>query len=88
MKEQFIKIRVFKAGDRVITSEGYGTIINDNINELGDGFYNDLGFQHQVVVQHDEGLSANPSNEPRTMNANEPGLLLPGHKGDTNQKGV
>ena len=80
MKTQTVTINVFEPGDRVITPDGYGTIVSDNINTLGDQIYN-KNFYHEVIVQHDEGISANPSNKPIEMEASMPSLLEPGDEG-------
>ena len=62
MKQMNVTINVFEKGDRVCTSEGNGTVLYDN-------------FFHEVIVQHDEGISDNPSNEPRKISASIPFLI-------------
>jgi len=82
MRKETVTINIFEKGDRVITPNGYGTIINDNIDEITNKninlndfnfIYND-NFFHEVIVQYD-------NNKTEQMEASIPSLLKPGDEG-------
>jgi len=90
MKTQKVTINVFEPGDRVITPDGYGTVISDNIHTLKDEDIYNKNFYHEVIVQHDEGISAKVMQLPSTpavysnsqaFPVEMPFLLKPGDEG-------
>ena len=87
MKIQLVVVNAFEPGDRVITPDGYGTVISDNISSFKTGQIYNKDFFHEVIVQHDEDTSDNPSNQPKKMDASLPSLLEYGEEGYNPKKG-
>ena len=68
MKIVMMPIRVFEIGDRVITPQGKGTILEDNFLEKKlkkDESYKSIN--HKIKIQHDSGVSNNADNLPVIM---------------------
>jgi hypothetical protein len=64
MKTQLVEVHLFQKGNRVMTPCGVGVVLEDEI------WNKDSESWREILVQHDEGLSANPSNRPQKMDFN------------------
>ena len=65
---ELLPVKVFQKGDYVRTGEGVGIVLSTDIE------YREIGshkcyVQQYVTVQHKSGLSSNPSNKPRELEA-------------------
>ncbi len=63
MKRVQVEVNLFEKGDRVLTPCGTGVVLLDEV------FPTDDRCNREVFVQHDSGLSANPSNRPQWLDS-------------------
>lgn len=61
MKTQLVEVHLFEKGDRVCTPCGVGVVLEDEV------WSEETEKWREVLIQHDEGLSANPSNRPQRL---------------------
>jgi hypothetical protein len=63
MKKVQVEVDLFEKNDRVLTPEGEGYVVEDEVFPVIDRM------DREVLVQHDSGCSNNPSNRAKRMDA-------------------
>jgi len=64
MKFKEFLLPIFEKNDRVLTPDGYGTVIHDQLSNNNTKIYDPIKLHLNVLIQHDEATSKNTSNEP------------------------